>query len=1371
MKLALQKYARTFLAVSVLATPAVAWAQISQVPAPGIYPSFTHRNSLAFDPVNDVYLAIVWEPPFGSILSGRFVDKAGNPATGDFVIADHPEEVTGPSSFAAWSSIAFGGPANDPAFLVTYTLTLDGVTGVKYARLVRYVAGVPTVSPRVMIADVGGQWFASEKAQSFWNGTGFVVGTRVHLPGFAFPGPTVNLVDMALNVSPTVNLGDGADFYGSPAIACGGGTCMAFGFKSGISGGYSGGSYGRLFNATTLAPQGSSVIPVQPIGANEDQAVVYQKHAGTFLTHWFRVGGGWIDTRVVLPDGTLGAVNTAAGPNGGMNTFSYNQFTQTTLLTFKDSAATLYAWELNDQGVAIRPNNFLTLTAWDGAINDYLPSIAANEEDGQWLVSFRLAASAFGVVVQGTYVDPTSVPLTILSNGNMTPATQTLPYSQLMLASGGVVPHTWTLLSGAVPPGMQLNGAYLSGTPTTPGIYNFRLRVTSTDAQVAERDFSLEVQAIISVPPGGSGAHIEGATPLHLSQALGKRNNLAYDPVNRVYLTTVSDGQMPIMGRWVDRNGLINWAPDFVIADDVDPNTGELAFMGFFGITFGGPPNDPVFLVTYILADNAANTKYGRFVRYSNGVAIVSSRFPIVNVGSEWQASEKAQAFWNGERFIVGTRVMAPGHSLPTPQVQLMDLAGNVSPPVVLGDGADFYGSPALSCAANGVCIAIGFKAGIPTGYTGGTYARRFNNVSLAPLGSLVVLAANNQNEDQGVVYQTHTGLFLAQWWRTGGYIDTRLIGTDGAMSLLDLSRGIGPDSGDNAIAFNEGTRTSLLVTKRSDAALVVIELGDDGYPIDPSNQIVITPWDGSINAFYPSIAANNPDRQWLVTARLASGMPGRIIQGSATGASLPVQNWSFSFGMANWSPIGTPTPGDFVTTINNGVLEFYRQPLPPGTPGQGVVLQAFGVPLAAGAPVTAEFDIGNSSTVRKRISVLLHDLNFSDLQMCTFWLDPGAPLRTYRMRTHTRQAWANATIAFYAASTGSDGGAYRLDNVRVYSMPGQSVDRTDCVDPTTPAATADPDSGTLLANGDFSTGLAPWGTFGQLTSQIVGGVFQFVRPAGTPAGVVLQTTGVALLNDTRLTATLSLGNSSGVWKRVTVLVHDQDFSDLAACTFWLEPGQPLSVHRVKLFTTKAWGNATVSVYPSNVDLSEWILLDDVSLQITPSATLAGTECIEPPPAAPGAFRSASTTGERSASASAQAPQGLAPMPADRARVAWQAVASDAGPQAFLMAAPIDLRESIAPVLQFESQLTDGEADAFVEVTRDGVNWIRVARIPSSDEWSTIAVDLAAFSGDVIYLRFVYDGAEPVGGGPNGTWAIRGIHIDPRTARTIQRLR
>ncbi len=213
------------------------------------------------------------------------------------------------------------------------------------------------------------------------------------------------------------------------------------------------------------------------------------------------------------------------------------------------------------------------------------------------------------------------------------------------------------------------------------------------------------------------------------------------------------------------------------------------------------------------------------------------------------------------------------------------------------------------------------------------------------------------------------------------------------------------------------------------------------------------------------------------------------------------VFNGNFSNGLTSWSTFAVPSDA-MVASVVNGVLEFYRQPAPPGTIGQAAVFQPTGAAYPAMTQIAADFDLGNSSIVWKRVTVLLHDLSFLDLHMCTFWLAPNAPMRTYSMRSHTNQAWANATVSFYAVTEGSNGGAYRLDNVRVYMSPGQSVERTDCVDPLTPPAAGFPDGPPLISNGDFGGGLAAWGTFGQISHQVAGGVFQFVRPAGTPAGV-----------------------------------------------------------------------------------------------------------------------------------------------------------------------------------------------------------------------------------------------------------------------------
>ncbi len=327
------------------------------------------------------------------------------------------------------------------------------------------------------------------------------------------------------------------------------------------------------------------------------------------------------------------------------------------------------------------------------------------------------------------------------------------------------------------------------------------------------------------------------------------------------------------------------------------------------------------------------------------------------------------------------------------------------------------------------------------------------------------------------------------------------------------------------------------------------------------------------------------------------------------------VQNGTFSSGLANWSLFETP-PGNMPNQVSGGVFEFYRAG---NSSTQATIFQTTGWGVAARTTLVASFQLGNSDVVRQRMSVLIIDADFSDITVCTFWLEPGAPMRSYVMATTTTKAWANAAIYFYAASTGTGAGWNRLDNV---SLKPQSyvVNQTACFDPTAPPAPGGADGPTLLVNGDFATGsLAPWGTFGTLTQQIVAGVLEFIRPTATPpAGVVLQSTGQAMTQGQLLTATFMLGNSSGVRKRVTVLLHDLNFTDLAACTFWIPPGEPLRAYSMVAFATQAWTNATVSFYAATVGPAGWTRLDDGTFKRTPGGISIGTICNEPAPPAIG---------------------------------------------------------------------------------------------------------------------------------------------------------
>ena len=328
--------------------------------------------------------------------------------------------------------------------------------------------------------------------------------------------------------------------------------------------------------------------------------------------------------------------------------------------------------------------------------------------------------------------------------------------------------------------------------------------------------------------------------------------------------------------------------------------------------------------------------------------------------------------------------------------------------------------------------------------------------------------------------------------------------------------------------------------------------------------------------------------------------------------------NGTFNNDMLGWTTFATPDNSYLVGSVVNGVFEFYRQPPPPGTANQAVIFQRTGIALPPGTRFAVEFYLGNTSTVRKRIAVLLSDFDFNDVVVCTFWLPPATHLKPYRMRSHSIQGWANATISFYAATPGSDGGVYQIDNVSLSPDASVSDERTDCSDlsaPLPPGGDPGPD---LITNGSFESGLAPWAEFFQISSRIAGGVYEFYRPAGLPAGVVLQGTGTELTATTIVTATLELGNSSAVRKRVTVILHDLDFDDLTACTFWLPPGQPLMPYEVRGYASQAWGNATVSVYPATVGTDQWIRLDNVTFRQTPSVPVGGTQCIEPSTPVPG---------------------------------------------------------------------------------------------------------------------------------------------------------
>ncbi|MDZ4763062.1 MAG: right-handed parallel beta-helix repeat-containing protein [Chloroflexota bacterium] len=333
-------------------------------------------------------------------------------------------------------------------------------------------------------------------------------------------------------------------------------------------------------------------------------------------------------------------------------------------------------------------------------------------------------------------------------------------------------------------------------------------------------------------------------------------------------------------------------------------------------------------------------------------------------------------------------------------------------------------------------------------------------------------------------------------------------------------------------------------------------------------------------------------------------------------GAAL-IGNGDFSAGLNGSLPPCWGADGGISVNVNSGVAELNY--VNPGS----VLLQTRNVAQAADAPLKAQFDLGNSSSIRRRISVLIHPSNFSDLFVCTFWLAPSSPLQTYQMETHTTRAWSDTTISFYPASMTGGGGATLLDNVSLSANPSGSTETIVCDDPTAPNPASGADSANLIVNGNFAAGVTNWGVFNPagnfFQNNAANGVFAFYRSGTTAeqAPSLLQNTGNTSVGaGAILELRFDLGNSSEQWMRVTPLIHASDFSDLQVCTFWVPPNTFSAAYVVRTFTTQAWtSGATVSFYPSSAfpsDPGGRAQLDNVSLTLRPSLTIIGTECYEP---------------------------------------------------------------------------------------------------------------------------------------------------------------
>ena len=89
-------------------------------------------------------------------------------------------------------------------------------------------------------------------------------------------------------------------------------------------------------------------------------------------------------------------------------------------------------------------------------------------------------------------------------------------YSATLPISGGAVPLTWSLASGTVPPGLNVNAnGTITGTPTTPGLYTFTVEVIDNNSATDTAMIDLRVRTDLTAPADFDAvAQVDGSVQL-----------------------------------------------------------------------------------------------------------------------------------------------------------------------------------------------------------------------------------------------------------------------------------------------------------------------------------------------------------------------------------------------------------------------------------------------------------------------------------------------------------------------------------------------------------------------------------------------------------------------------------------------------------------------------------------------------------------------------------------------------------------------------------------------------------------------------------------------------------------------------------------
>jgi FtsP/CotA-like multicopper oxidase with cupredoxin domain len=395
--------------------------------------------------------------PPGLALNSSTGVISGTPTTsGVFTFTIQATDAQPLSISQAYSLTVTAGPLT-----ITTTSPLPGgLTGVVYSRTIGVTGGVVPYTWAVSVGSL-------PPGLTLNTSTGVISGTPTTVGTSNF---TIRVTDSQGVPATTTQAYSLAIASGTLTITTtsplpGGTTGVAYGRTIGVSGGVS--PYTWALTLGSLPPgltlnTSTGVISGTPttvgtfnftIRATDSQGVPATASQAYSLT--IAAGPLVITTTSPLPGGTTGTVySRTIGVKGGSipYTWSVSAGSLPPGLTLNTSTGVI-------SGTPNTPGSF---------------NFTIRVTDSQVIPASTAQAYSLSIVA-----GPLVITTTTLSN-----ATTGVGYSRTIGVKGGAIPYTWAVSAGSLPPGFSLNAStgVIGGTPTTPGIYNFTIRVTDSQA-------------------------------------------------------------------------------------------------------------------------------------------------------------------------------------------------------------------------------------------------------------------------------------------------------------------------------------------------------------------------------------------------------------------------------------------------------------------------------------------------------------------------------------------------------------------------------------------------------------------------------------------------------------------------------------------------------------------------------------------------------------------------------------------------------------------------------------------------------------------------------------------------------------------------